>query len=159
MPHVILIDGHSGVGKTTLSLEMARSLDATVVHLDNVYPGWGGLVEGRDRVIDGVLRPLRTGDSGSVATWDWELNAPGENLIVTPAPVVIIEGCGISTPESRRLADTVIWVEASSHIRAARIEQRDGPAYRALFHAWERDVNAHIDDNDPITTATVVALR
>ena len=138
---------------------MAGRLGATVVHLDDVYPGWGGLVEGRNRIIDGVLRPLSSGDPGSVATWDWELNAPGENLIVTPAPVVIVEGCGISTAESRRLADTVIWVEASSHIRAERIEQRDGPARRALFDAWERDVNVHINENDPITTATVVALR
>ena len=138
---------------------MAKRLDATVVHLDDVYPGWGGLVDGRNRVIEEVIRPLRNGNSGSVVMWDWEHNAPGERLIVAPTPFVIVEGSGVSTPESRGLADTVIWVEASSVIRAARIEERDGPAQRELFAAWERDVMTHIDENGPITTATVVVLR
>ncbi len=159
VPHIILIDGHSGVGKTTLSEEMAKRLDATVVHLDDVYPGWGGLVDGRNRVIEEVIRPLRNGGSGSVVTWDWEHNAPGETLIVAPTPVVIVEGSGISTSKSRLLADAVMWVEASMDVRAVRIEKRDGPAQRELFAAWERDVMTHIDENDPITTATVVVLR
>ena len=138
---------------------MAKRLDATVVHLDEVYPGWGGLVDGRNRVIEEVIRPLRNGDSGIVVTWDWEHNAPGERLIVASTPFVIVEGSGVSTPKSRLLADTVIWVDASKDVRSARIEKRDGPAQRELFAAWERDVTTHIVENDPITTATVVLVR
>jgi len=158
-PHIILIDGHSGVGKTTLSNEMARWLDATVVHLDDVYPGWGGLVEGRNSVINGVLEPLHSGRTGSVMSWDWTQDAPSETLVVAPSSFVIVEGCGISTPESRILADTVVWVEAARHVRAARIAQRDGAEHLDLFEAWERDVNTHIAANDPIATATVVVVR
>jgi len=138
---------------------MARWLDATVVHLDDVYPGWGGLVEGRNRVIDGVLDPLHNGRAGSVMSWDWAHDAPGETLVVEPTPFVIIEGCGISTPASRILADTVVWVEAARDVRAARIEKRDGAEQLGLFEAWERDVNTHIAANDPISTATVVVVR
>jgi hypothetical protein len=158
-PHSMILWGPPGVGKTTLSEEMAKRLDATVVHLDDVYPGWGGLVDGRNRVIEDVIRPLRNGDSGSVVTWDWGHNTPGERLIVPPTPFVIVEGSGVSTPESRLLADTVMWVDASKDVRSARIEKRDGPALRHLFAAWERDVMTHIVENNPITTATVVVLR
>ena len=81
-PHIILIDGQSGVGKTTLSLTMADALGATVIHLDDVYPGWGGLVAGRDAVIDGVLRNVVDGRAGRVRRWDWEHSAPGIDVIV-----------------------------------------------------------------------------
>ncbi len=158
-PHIILIDGRSGAGKTTLADEIAESLGATVVHLDDVYQGWGGLVEGRNRVIDDVIRPIRSGNTGHLVTWDWVRSAPGVGRSVAPAEIVIVEGCGISTPESRRLVDTCIWVDAPAEVRVARVAQRDGIATLEHFEAWERDVETHVADNDPIATATVVVTR
>lgn len=158
-PHIILIDGRSGAGKTTLAYEIAESLGATVVHLDDVYPGWGGLVEGRNHVIDDVIRPIRSGLPGHLATWDWARNAPGARRAVAPAEIVVVEGCGISTPESRLLADTYIWVDAPTQVRVARVAQRDGMETLEHFEAWEHDVETHIADNDPIATATVVVTR
>jgi anthranilate synthase component 1/para-aminobenzoate synthetase len=158
-PHIILIDGQSGAGKTTLAVHMAVALGATIVHLDDVYPGWGGLVEGRDRVIADVLRPMRSGSAGSVQTWNWESNAPGDMLTVSPAPIVIVEGCGISTAESRMLADTVIWVEAPRELRRERVTERDGSGATELHDSWERDVETHIAEHNPIQTANVVVFR
>ena len=158
-PHIILIDGRSGAGKTTLANEIAESLGATVVHLDDVYPGWGGLVEGRNRVIDDVIRPIRSGLPGHLATWDWVRSAPGASRSVAPAEIVIVEGCGISTPQSRLLADTCIWVDAPTEVRFARVAQRDGMETLEHFEAWESDVETHVADNDPIATATVVVTR
>ncbi len=40
---VVLVDGHSGAGKTTLATELAYALKAQHVALDAFYPGWGGL--------------------------------------------------------------------------------------------------------------------
>lgn len=158
-PHIILIDGHSGAGKTTLAVHMAASLGATIVHLDDVYPGWGGLVEGRDRVVADVLRPLRSGTAGSVQTWNWESDAPGDTLTVSPAPIVIVEGCGISTAESRKLADAVVWVEAPRELRRERVTKRDGSGATELHDSWERDVETHIAEHNPIQTANVVVFR
>ena len=158
-PHIILIDGQSGAGKTTLAEHMAAALGATIVHLDDVYPGWAGLVDGRDRVIAGVLRPLRSGTAGSVQTWNWESDAPGDTLTVLPAPIVIVEGCGISTAESRALADTVIWVEAPRELRRERVTERDGSGATEFHDSWERDVETHIAEHNPIKTANVVVFR
>lgn len=154
-PHVILIDGQSGVGKTTLSLAMADALGATVVHLDDVYPGWGGLEDGRNAVIDGVLRNIVDGRAGRVRSWDWEHSTAGIDVIVPQSDVLIVEGCGISTEKSRAMADTVIWVDCPDETRRERLANRDGESFDEHRDIWDAQVERHIVDNDPIGTATV----
>lgn len=154
-PHIVLLDGRSGVGKTTLATTMADSLNATVVHLDDVYPGWGGLAAGRDAVIDSVIRPLREGRAARIRLWDWTRNAPGIEVAVPSSDIVIVEGCGVSTPESRELADVSIWVECDETIRRTRQRERDGVKFEDFLDLWESQVNEHIDANKPIANATV----
>lgn len=155
-PHVILIDGRSGVGKTTLAMTMADALGASVVHLDDVYPGWGGLVAGRDAVIDGVLVALRHARTARIRRWDWEHGVPGFDVIVPASEIVILEGCGISTERSREMADVSIWVECDESTRRERQAQRDGDAFDAYLDLWESQVNDHIASDNPIDAATVV---
>lgn len=154
-PHVILIDGQSGVGKTSLSALMAEKLGATIFHLDDVYPGWGGLESGRNAVIDGVLRNLVNGRPGRVTGWDWEKSAPGGDITVTPADVIIVDGCGISTPASREMANVVIWVDCADSERRERLRRRDGESFADHQDEWDAQVRRHIGENDPIGTATV----
>lgn len=154
-PHVILVDGQSGVGKTSLSALMAEKLGATFLHLDDVYPGWGGLEAGRNAVIDGVLRNLVNGRPGRVTGWDWEKSAPGGDITVTPADVIIVDGCGISTPTSREMANVVIWVDCADSERRERLRRRDGETFAAHQDEWDAQVSRHIGENDPIGTATV----
>ena len=155
-PHIILIDGKSGVGKTRLATIMAAATGATLVHLDDVYPGWVGLAAGRDDIIESVLVPLSQGQSGGYVSWDWVNDQPGQRVSVEPANVVIVEGCGISTAESRALADTVVWVDCPDPVRADRLHSRDGKRFDDYVAEWDAQVAAHIDDNHPDTTASVV---
>lgn len=155
-PHLILIDGQSGVGKTSLAALIASALGATTVHLDDFYPGWGGLEPGRDAVIEEILWPLHAGRVGRSARWDWVENARGEDFLIAPTEVVIIEGCGISTPESRALADTVIWVECPDAVRLERLRARDGSRFAAELPRWDQQVETHIRENRPRESATVV---
>lgn len=154
-PHIILIDGESGVGKTTLANRMADALHATVVHLDDAYPGWGGLVEGVAEVSTGVLKPMSKGKPGRYTKWDWVGNRQGEKLIVAVPEVLIVEGCGSSTPDTRRIADTVIWLSTDSAERQARRNSRDGGENKSELQRWDQDVELHIERNDPIETASV----
>jgi uridine kinase len=155
-PHIILIDGKSGVGKTHIAVHIARALDATLVHLDDGYHGWGGLSSGRDAMIDTVLTPLAQGRPGRFRAWDWGRDIPGEIVDVHPAGMVVIEGCGASTPQSRKLASTVLWVECDENVRMARLFGRDSGDFKDFYDAWDAQVNEHIAHNEPITTATVV---
>jgi len=155
-PYVVLIDGKSGVGKSSLADVIASHLDATVVHLDDAYPGWNGLDAGRDVVIDSVLVPLAAGLPGQFRTWDWHRDTAGEIVTVNPTDAIVIEGCGISTPRSRSLASTVIWVECPESDRRIRLFGRDGDAFSEYLDAWDRQVDAHIATNYPIGTATTI---
>ena len=155
-PHIILIDGRSGVGKTRLAASIADILNATLVHLDDGYYGWGGLAEGRDAMIDTVLTPLALCQTGRYRAWDWERDVAGDFVDVHPADIVVVEGCGISTPRSRELASTVLWVECVETLRLERLAGRDRGEFNAFYEGWDAQVNDHIAHNDPITTATVV---
>jgi uridine kinase len=154
-PHIILIDGESGAGKSTLAETMAEPLGATVVRLDDVYTGWDGLVAGRESIISSVLRPLAKGVSGSYEAWDWELNQPGWHVPVPLCDVLIVEGCGISTAESRAIADVSIWLDCPEPTRAARLLRRDGHEFDDEMPFWNAQVARHIANDDPIATASV----
>lgn len=132
------------------------NIGATVVHLDDVYPGWAGLAAGRDHVIESVLVPLAQGRAGGYMSWDWANNRPGESVSVAPTNVLIVEGCGISTPASRTVADTVIWVDCPDAVRVDRLRARDGDRFSRYLEDWESQVASHIADNGPDTTASVV---
>lgn len=155
-PHIVLIDGRSGVGKTHLAVRIADALDATLVHLDAAYHGWGGMEAGRDAMIDTVLTPLAAGLPGQYCAWDWERDIAGDIVDVPSAAVVVIEGCGVSTPRSRELASTVLWVECDETLRLRRLFGRDRGEFNHFYEAWDAQVNDHIAHNDPITTATVI---
>ena len=155
-PHIILIDGESGAGKSTLADTMATALRATVVRVDDAYPGWGGLESGRDAIIEGVLEPLRRGETGGYRAWNWVVSGYGDRVTVPAADIVIIEGCGVSTARSRELADCVIWVTAAQEDRRSRRDIREGGSFREHWNEWDAAVDAHIDRDDPIRTATVI---
>jgi hypothetical protein len=157
-PHIILIDGRSGVGKTRLATLIANTFDATLVHLDDGYHGWGGLAAGRDAMIDTVLMPLASGQPGRFRAWDWGRDIPGETVNVDPSDVIVVEGCGVSTPQSRELASTVLWVECDETLRLERLSVRDGGEFNEFYATWDTQVDEHIEHNDPIGTATVVVL-
>lgn len=155
-PHIILVDGKSGVGKSRLAARIANSLGAGIVHLDDAYRGWNGLAEGRDAIIEDILVQCAKGMPGHYRAWDWERDIDGDLRDVPLTDVIVIEGCGISTAQSRELASTVMWVECDEHDRLARLADRDGSRFAEFYDVWEAQVESHITHNDPIATATVV---
>lgn len=86
-PYTLLIDGPSGAGKTTLALQIGEALGIPVVHLDDFYPGWGGLAEGARMVAEDVLDLERPG----YWRWDWERGCRGEWVALPPGGDVIVE--------------------------------------------------------------------
>ena len=58
---LVVIDGPSGAGKTTLAGDVAAALAAPTIHMDDLYPGWDGLRAATHRVTEWVVEPLRQG--------------------------------------------------------------------------------------------------
>lgn len=135
-PYTLLIDGPSGAGKTTLALQIGEALGILVVHLDDFYPGWGGLAEGARMVAEDVLDPERPG----YWRWDWQLGRRAEWVALPPAEDLIVEGVGAVTGASKARArkrgdvDT-IRVVAEPGLRKARALRRD-PGYAEWWDMW-----------------------
>ncbi|CAN7300665.1 hypothetical protein LJR045_001527 [Microbacterium sp. LjRoot45] len=153
---VVLIDGRSGAGKTTLARLVGMHLDATVVALDAIYPGWDGLAEGVDRARRGVLEPLSRGESGTWQRWDWHRSVEGGRERVPGDRALVLEGAGILTPATAQLSDVRVWVEAPAELRRQRALRRDGDTYRPHWDRWARQEEQHVRDHEPMSLATFV---
>lgn len=135
---VVLIDGGSGAGKTTLADELGMALGAQVVSLDRLYPGWGGLEVGSAMVRTSVLDP----DKPGYRRWDWTRHEPAEWHRVHPRKHLVIEGSGALCAANRELATYGVWVHLDYAERKRRAIRRDGAAYLEHWDRWEQQEHA-----------------
>ena len=141
---LICIDGKAGAGKTTLSGRLAaelasRGVSHQIIHMDDLYAGWGGLLTARDVVVNDLLHPLRRGDRARYRHFDWARNDYTHTVTVPEVEVVILEGCGSAPPEVDPVASLVVYVEAPDDLRLARGLDRDGAAARAPWIQFMAD--------------------
>ncbi|HVL85702.1 MAG TPA: hypothetical protein VM367_15665 [Pseudonocardia sp.] len=135
---LVTVDGLSGSGKTRLAGALAAALAGTpVVHLDDLYPGWNGLLAGVRYAAEQVAAPLVAGRTARWRRWDWARGARGAWSVTAPAPVVLLEGCGAGAPPLRACAATSIWIETPAQLRELRLRARaDWAAYAAHRATW-----------------------
>ncbi|TNB69622.1 aminodeoxychorismate synthase component I [Arthrobacter sp. BB-1] len=139
-PVIIAIDGRSGAGKTTLAVELAARLRAhhrvSLFHLEDIYPGWNGLMVGIDCYVATVLEPLARGDAATWTSWDWEKHYDGDSRVTLPAEIVIVEGVGAAAAPARPFLSAVIWADSPEEIRRTRALDRDGGSYEPYWDQW-----------------------
>lgn len=128
---VVLIDGHSGAGKTTLATELAYALKAQHVALDAFYPGWGGLEVGSSMVAQ-VLDP----EISAYRRWDWKRNQPAERHKVNSKRDIVIEGSGCMSRANRELATFGLWIRLDEAERKRRALERDGATIHQNWDRW-----------------------
>ncbi|MFC4532583.1 (d)CMP kinase [Sphaerisporangium dianthi] len=140
---VIAIDGPSGAGKTTLGRALAGELGAALVHMDDLYPGWDGLLGGVERLVEWVLRPRAEGRPARRRRYDWTLGAYAEWHEVPPSSPLVVEGAGAGAVAAGPYISRLIWVEAPPAVRRARALDRDGDVYRPHWERWARQERAY----------------
>ncbi len=147
----MLIDGHSGAGKTTLANELARHLKAQHVALDDFYPGWGGLEVG-SAMVRGVLDPENPG----YRRWDWKQSQAAEWHKVNGKRDIIVEGSGSMSRANRDLATFGVWIRLDQVERKRRAIARDGADYHQHWDRWAAQEQAFFARERPDTLADAI---
>jgi uridine kinase len=148
---VVIIDGHSGAGKTTLASELAYALKAQHVALDAFYPGWGGLEVG-SAMVKGVLAAENPG----YRRWDWKRNQPAEFHKVNAKRDIVVEGSGCLSRANRDLATFAVWIRLDQTERKRRAVGRDGPRFLEHWDRWAAQEQAFFARERPDVLADAI---
>lgn len=136
---LLCLDGPAGAGKTTLAQAVAQAHGAArVVHLDDLYDGWGGLLRIGDQ-LDTLLLPLAQDRPGSYRRYRWARGCYGETVTVPTSPLLIVEGVGAGSRAHAALATVTAWVTAPADLRRDRAVARSGPVLVEHWDDWARD--------------------
>lgn len=135
---LLCIDGPAGSGKTTLAAAVAARTGAPVLRMDDLYPGWDGLLTVDAHVLD-ILGPLSENRPGRYRRYDWLVGAYAEEHTVVPAPLLVLEGVGSGKQAWASWTTVTAWVETDDATRLARGLARDGEEFRDHWLAWMAD--------------------
>ncbi|MDO8107474.1 uridine kinase [Isoptericola sp. b441] len=140
---LVCVDGPAGSGKTTLAARLADALSApgslqvAVVHLDDLYEGWSGLIGVWGRVENQLLEPLGRGEPARWQRYDW-IEGRFADWHDLPVPdVLVLEGCGAAPQAVDGRAVLRLYVEAPPRLRLRRGLERDGEAMRSEWVHWQ----------------------
>jgi len=135
---LVCVDGPAGAGKTTFADAVATARGLSLVHLDDLYPGWGGL-DRFEPLARAVLEDLAAGRAASYPRYDWHIGEYAERVGLPPDRGLVLEGVGAGNRELAAWATVLVWVEADPGVCDARWEARDGEMMRRHATAWRRD--------------------
>ena len=133
---VVAVDGPSGAGKSDLADSLARRLEAPVLRVDELVPGWHGLAAMPPVVARDLLAPLAAGEVATIRRWNWVDDRPGDLVDVLPAPFLVLDGCGSGSRVIRPYLSLLVWVDAPADVRRARAMARDGDVYEPWWDVW-----------------------
>jgi hypothetical protein len=136
---VVGIDGLSGSGKSSFASRLAGELDAPVLSVDDLVPGWDALALVPGLLAAGVLRPLAAGRPGRYRRYDWLTDQLAEWVSLPPGELLIVEGCCTGLEPAASLLSYLVWIDAPAAERRRRLELRsDWPAYAPFADEWAR---------------------
>ncbi|WP_167103648.1 hypothetical protein [Mycobacterium sp. DL592] len=167
VPHVVapdaivLIDGRSGAGKTTLAREVCdraalQGVSVQLIHVEDIYPGWGGLADAVQIVAAQIVGPLAAGRNAQWQSYDWDRGAPGPLRHAHSGQPVLIEGVGALSKDSAAHASWRVWMEAPTGLRRSRALARDGDLYRPHWTQWADAETGFINLHQPAKLADII---
>jgi uridine kinase len=170
-PIVVVLDGRSAVGKSTLAQEVAARTAALAIDGDDFYRGgddafWQARspAEKVDLVIDwrrqrAVLTKLRRGEPARWRPYDWGADDGrlGAEVHAGPAAVVILDGAYSARPELADLCALRVLLHVSRRVRRERLLRREGERSRAERESrWAEAEDLYFDQVMPAESFDLV---
>lgn len=160
-PFVLAVDGRSSSGKTTLAARVQDVMaGSAVVHTDDIA-WWHSRFGWADLLIDGILMPVRRGESVMFRPPGWaELGREGSIDVPAGCPLLLVEGVGAGHREAAHLVDGLVWVQAdqaeAEQRSLARVGQPGGPASVRALREWMAEEDAFLADQRPWERADLI---
>lgn len=139
---VIGVDGPSGSGKTTLVRSLVAAAEeggdhVAVIRMDDLCPGWDGLAQATDLLVDRVLAPLARGERAWAPVWDWHADRWGDpREIPTTTRLLVLDGVGCGSRRARPCLSALAWLDADPDERRRRALARDGDTFAPWWDRW-----------------------
>ncbi len=143
----LAIEGGSAGGKSTLAGFLHQLYDCTLFHMDDFFlrqeqrtPARlaepGGNVD-RERFLEEVLRPLRSGNAITYRPYDCSTRHFSSPITVMPKPLTVIEGAYSMHPELAGYYDLSAFLEIDPTLQRSRIQKRNSPQMaERFFKEW-----------------------
>ncbi len=144
---IIAIDGRAASGKTTMTNNLCRILNASAVHMDDFFlppqlrtderlNAAGGNIH-YERFFKEVIPNLKSGKDFSYTVFDCSKMDYGEKRTVSAAPYIIVEGAYSCHPAFGDYAHIKVFSDISPEEQIKRILLRNGEKAAEMFvHRW-----------------------
>jgi uridine kinase len=138
---IIAIDGPAGAGKTTLastiSLALSLRMSTTIIHMDELYPGWeNALGDELTKTLTWLTSCHKAKKPLLYSSFNWATNEFHEAKTHPSTQLLILEGvASAQLPIAESLA-TSIWLELDPEIGFQRVIERDGENISLEMKKW-----------------------
>ena len=143
---IVAIDGRCGSGKTNLGNFLKKNLSCNLVHMDDFYlplprreEHWRehpGKNMDFDRLIQQVLEPAAQGAPIRFAPFDCAGGDYGQEILLSPKPLTILEGSYSQFPLLRPYYNIMYFLTCSPEVQKRRLQSREGAKYPMFQALW-----------------------
>lgn len=136
---IVVIDGGSASGKSTLSKLLEKLYDCNIFHMDDFFlqqhqrtkerlKEIGGNID-KERFLKEILVPLSNKDIINYHKFDCSTMRLGENIEIKPKKLTIIEGVYSMHPEFEDFYNLSVFLNIDDNLQEERILNRNTPYY------------------------------
>jgi pantothenate kinase len=151
-PAIIAVDGRSASGKTTFATQLAKQLDAPLVHTDDI--AWNhSFFDWWELAIVHILEPFKCNQTIHWTPEAWLTHGREGAIIVPIAPILIFEGVSATRVELQPWIDFPIWIETDIELAEQRGLERDGESGRDFWFEWQAVERSFLEKDQPWTRA------
>jgi uridine kinase len=138
---IFAIDGPAGAGKTTLaqtiSLALSPQMSTTVIHMDELYPGWSKAL-GKDltQTLTWLTSCHKARKPLIFSAFDWRANEFSAPKTLPSTQLLILEGVASAQIAIEDSLATSLWLDLDPQIGFQRVIERDGSTISSEMTQW-----------------------
>ena len=138
---IIAIDGPAGAGKTTLAstifLALSPQISTTVIHMDELYPGWqSALSEELTKTLTWLTSCHKAKKPLLYSSFNWATNEFHEPQSRPSTHLLILEGVASAQLPIEESLATSIWLDLDPLVGYQRVIDRDGANISREMTQW-----------------------